>query len=76
MILILIGGLFLWSIQPVETAGNTGIWFLGDLGTHSQADPAEAYDRPGHSFATGIECWSEKPEVDGSTPSLTTRTCL
>jgi len=28
---------------------------------------------PGHSVVAGIECWSEKPEVDGSTPSLTTR---
>ena len=27
---------------------------------------------PGHSVVAGIECWSEKPEVDGSTPSLTT----
>ena len=45
MILILIGGLFLWRTQPVETAGNTGIWFLLDLGTHPQADPEEAYDR-------------------------------
>jgi hypothetical protein len=28
---------------------------------------------PGHSAAAEFECWSEKPEVDGSTPSLTTR---
>jgi hypothetical protein len=27
----------------------------------------------GHSVAAGSELWSEKPEVDGSTPSLTTR---
>lgn len=55
MILILIGGLFLWSIQPVETAGNTGIWFLLDLGTHSQADPEDAYDRL---------CLAEKARLD------------
>jgi hypothetical protein len=27
---------------------------------------------PGQSLAAFQECWSEKPEVDGSTPSLTT----
>jgi hypothetical protein len=27
---------------------------------------------PGHGDLMGVECWSEKPEVDGSTPSLTT----
>lgn len=55
VILILIGGVFLWSIRPVETAGNTGIWFLLDLGTHAQADPEEAYDRL---------CAAEKARLD------------
>jgi hypothetical protein len=27
---------------------------------------------PGYSDLGGVECWSEKPEVDGSTPPLTT----
>lgn len=55
LVVILIGALILWWAQPVETAGNTGIDFIGEMGNHPQANPEEAYD---------MLCAAEKDRLD------------
>lgn len=54
---ILVGAWILWWARPVETAENAGIWFLGDLGGHPQAEPQAAF---------AMLCSSEKERLSES----------